>query len=72
MVTCACGAGMKQAGVAEAIFQSVSSCARALQPLMYSNIILVGGNTLLPNYTQRVYVSAAFFAGLVFVCGISP
>ncbi len=46
--------GMKQSGIAETIVASIAACPVALQPLMYSNIILVGGNTLLPNFTKRI------------------
>jgi actin-related protein 6 len=46
--------GMKQAGIAETIVASISCCPVALQPLMYANILLVGGNTLMANYPERI------------------
>jgi len=46
--------GRDQAGIAEAIIQSVSSTSEELHELFYSNIILMGGNTLFPGFKQRL------------------
>jgi actin-related protein 6 len=46
--------GIPQAGVAEAIVQSIQSCHPDLHGMLYSNIIITGGNTLFPNYKERL------------------
>ncbi|KAI8331448.1 actin family [Choanephora cucurbitarum] len=46
--------GLNQAGIPEAIVQSVSACDPEMQGLMYANIVLVGGNTHLPGYKERI------------------
>jgi actin-related protein 6 len=48
--------GLNQAGIPEAIFQAVSSCPREIQPALYQNILLAGGNTKYPNFKTRLYV----------------
>lgn len=45
--------GLQQAGVAEVLVQSVSSCHAALQPLLYSNILLTGGSARFPGFYDR-------------------
>lgn len=47
--------GVPQAGVAETIAQSIACAPRELQSWLYANIVLTGGNTLFPNYPQRLY-----------------
>ncbi|PON94271.1 Actin-related protein [Trema orientale] len=46
--------GMNQAGLAECIVRAVSSCHPHLQPLLYQSIVLTGGSTLFPRFTQRL------------------
>jgi hypothetical protein len=51
--------GITQAGMPEMIQQSIASTmAEAHEPL-YSNILVFGGNALLPNFQQRLYVVGA-------------
>jgi len=47
--------GINQAGLAEAIVQSVQSCHSDLHHSLYGNIILTGGNTLFPNFKERLF-----------------
>jgi actin-related protein len=49
--------GVPQAGVAETIAQSIACAPRELQSWLYANIVLTGGNTLFPNYPQRLYAN---------------
>lgn len=46
--------GIPQAGIAEAIVQSVSLCDPSLQGPMYRNIMLCGGTCKFPNFEERV------------------
>ncbi|KAM3589355.1 Actin-related protein 6 [Umbelopsis sp. WA50703] len=46
--------GMNQAGIPEAIFQSVEACDPDSQGLLYANVVIVGGNANLPGFKQRV------------------
>ncbi|KAG2186345.1 hypothetical protein INT43_002783 [Umbelopsis isabellina] len=46
--------GMNQAGIPEAIFQSVEACDSDAQGLLYANVVIVGGNANLPGFKQRV------------------
>ncbi|KAM1173369.1 hypothetical protein ACFX13_026704 [Malus domestica] len=46
--------GMNQAGLAECIVRSVSSCPPHLQPVLYENILLTGGSTLFPRLADRL------------------
>ncbi|KAG2221077.1 hypothetical protein INT45_009735 [Circinella minor] len=46
--------GIQQAGLAEAITQSVNACEPETHGLFYSNIVLVGGNTLFEGYRERI------------------
>ncbi|CDH52255.1 arp6 actin-related protein 6 homolog [Lichtheimia corymbifera JMRC:FSU:9682] len=46
--------GIQQAGIPEAITQSVNACDAELHGLLYANIILVGGNTNIPGYRERI------------------
>ncbi|KAI9495737.1 actin-like protein ARP6 [Zychaea mexicana] len=46
--------GIQQAGLAEAITQSVNACEPEMHGLLYSNIVLVGGNTLFEGYCERI------------------
>ncbi|KAI9268776.1 actin-like protein ARP6 [Sporodiniella umbellata] len=46
--------GLEQAGIPEAITQSVNACDPVIQGLLYANIVLVGGNANLPGYSDRI------------------
>lgn len=46
--------GMKQAGIPEAILQSLSVLPTGLHPVFLANILVVGGNALLPGFVERL------------------
>jgi actin-related protein 6 len=46
--------GLKYGGIAEMIVESISACHQLIQPVLYSNILLVGGNAMFPGFTQRL------------------
>ncbi|KAI8646745.1 actin family [Parasitella parasitica] len=46
--------GLEQAGIPEAISQSVKACDPAIHGLLFANIILVGGNANIPGYVGRI------------------
>ncbi|KAK7327725.1 hypothetical protein VNO77_21814 [Canavalia gladiata] len=46
--------GMNQAGLAECIVRAVNSCHPQLHPVLYESIILTGGSTLFPQFTERL------------------
>ncbi|KAI8991097.1 actin-like protein ARP6 [Mycotypha africana] len=46
--------GIDQAGIPEAIVQSVSATDSSMHGLFYANIILVGGNANFPGYKERI------------------
>ncbi len=46
--------GVNQAGVAEAITQTIEKCPKIFHRQLYANIILAGGNTKLPGFAERV------------------
>jgi len=46
---------INQAGIPETIVQAVNSTELELQGLLYSNIILTGGNVLYPGFKERLY-----------------
>ncbi|CAO3690433.1 unnamed protein product [Umbelopsis vinacea] len=46
--------GMNQAGIPEAIHQSVQACDPDSQGLLYANVVIVGGNANLPGFKERV------------------
>jgi len=48
--------GMNQLGIAEAIVQSIQACDPIYHAAMYHNIVLTGGNMLIPNFKQRLEV----------------
>lgn len=47
--------GLPQAGVAEAIVQAVELTPVEMHECLYGNILLVGGNTLFPNFQERLH-----------------
>ncbi|KAG7380877.1 Actin- protein 6 [Phytophthora pseudosyringae] len=46
--------GINQAGIAESIVQAVEACPEELSDAFYANILLVGGNTKIKNFRQRL------------------
>ncbi|KAB1199381.1 Actin-related protein 6 [Morella rubra] len=46
--------GMNQAGLAECIVRAVNSCHPHLHPVLYESIILTGGSTLFPRFSERL------------------
>ncbi|GLE05539.1 hypothetical protein PINS_up014562 [Pythium insidiosum] len=46
--------GIEQAGLAETIMQSLALCPRETQSTLLANVLLVGGNTKLPNFAERL------------------
>lgn len=46
--------GLRQAGLPEAILQAVQACDVGLQGPLYANILLTGGNVLLPGLGTRL------------------
>ena len=52
--------GMQEAGLPECVMQSLSALPPALQAGMLANIVVVGGNALIPGFMERLYVLAPF------------
>lgn len=46
--------GIDQAGIASVIVQSIDLCPADIQPLLYQQILLVGGNSKFPNFKDRL------------------
>lgn len=46
--------GINQAGLAECIVRAVQACHPYLQPVLFESIILTGGSTLFPRFTERL------------------
>lgn len=46
--------GLQQGGLHEAIFESISSTPSCLHPSLYNNILLTGGNALIPGLADRL------------------
>jgi len=47
--------GSRQGGLAEAVVQAVNAVPEELRSLLFANIILVGGNTNIPGFQERLY-----------------
>ncbi|KAJ9284605.1 actin family [Paecilomyces variotii] len=47
--------GMKQAGIPDVIMQSLSVLPTALQAAFLANVLVVGGNSLIPGFMERLY-----------------
>lgn len=41
-------------GVSQLVFNSISACDIDLRPLLFNNVIVTGGNTLFPGFTERL------------------
>jgi len=48
--------GIHQLGLAQAIVQSIQACDPMYHAAMYHNIVLTGGNMMLPHFKQRLEV----------------
>lgn len=48
--------GMKQAGIPEIILQSLSVLPTGLHPAFLANVLVVGGNSLIPGFMERLSV----------------
>ncbi|KAG8181275.1 hypothetical protein JTE90_022213 [Oedothorax gibbosus] len=46
---------LRNMGIPEAIIHCISLCPEEVQPHLYKNIILTGGNACLPGFRDRVY-----------------
>jgi actin-related protein 6 len=46
--------GLNQVGIVETIVDSINSLPTKLQPLLYSNIVLTGGNINIPGFKSRL------------------
>lgn len=46
--------GLQQAGLAEAIVQSLEGVHESLHPLLLSNVLLTGGTVACPGFAQRL------------------
>ena len=46
--------GINQAGIAEAIVQTVEKCPPVFRRQLYANIFIAGGNSKLPGFALRV------------------
>ena len=46
--------GINQAGIAEAIVQTINKCPPVFQRQLYSNIVIGGGNANLAGFTERI------------------
>jgi actin-related protein 6 len=47
--------GSKQGGLAEAVMQSIEASPEELRSLLLANIVLVGGSTNIPGFSDRLY-----------------
>lgn len=47
--------GIKEMGISEAIFDSIDSCFKEIQPHLYSNILIIGGNAMFKGFRDRIY-----------------
>ncbi|CAH0722969.1 unnamed protein product, partial [Brenthis ino] len=54
--------GIPQMGISEAIIHSIDSCPEDNKESLLENIVLFGGNTLFPNFRDRVYSEVRSFA----------
>lgn len=46
--------GMKQAGISDIILQSLSVLPLGLHPAFLANVLVVGGNALIPGFMERL------------------
>ncbi|XP_065676699.1 actin-related protein 6-like [Hydra vulgaris] len=58
--------GIQQMGIPEAIVDAIESLPLPMQPHFYANVVLTGGNTLLPGFQNRVYTDLRSMAPIEF------
>lgn len=46
--------GIDQVGIIETIVDSINSLPKQIHPLLYSNIVLTGGNVKIPGFRERI------------------
>ncbi|GFR07838.1 actin-related protein 6 [Trichonephila clavata] len=46
---------IREMGISEAIVHVIESCPEEIQPHLYKNIVLTGGNACFPGFKDRVY-----------------
>ena len=46
--------GLDCGGIAEAIIESINACDATLRAAMYNNVLLVGGNAMIPGFKERI------------------
>lgn len=46
--------GLKQAGIAEVVMQSLSVLPTGLHPVMLANVLVVGGNAMMKGFVERL------------------
>lgn len=47
--------GISQVGIVEAIVDSINSLPKQIRPMLYNNIVLIGGNANIPGFKERVH-----------------
>ncbi len=52
--------GMQEGGVVDAVMQSLEAMPQGLWPAMLSNMLVVGGNALIPGFMERLYAASPF------------
>ena len=57
--------GMKQAGLPEAVMQTMSGLPPGLWPSMLSNILVIGGNAKFDGFLARLYVMLKLFVNIL-------
>lgn len=57
-------------GIAEAVHQSISKCNYGLQKEMFKNIVVTGGNTMMPGFVHRLKHGVAHYAPAAMKVGI--
>jgi len=58
--------GIPEMGISEAVIESVSSTSLAMHPHFYMNIVLTGGNALIPGFSERIYKDVRSMAPIDF------
>ena len=51
---CPSDLGLECGGIVEAIVESINACDATLRAAMYHNVLLVGGNTMIPGFKERI------------------
>lgn len=64
--------GINQAGIAEAIVQTILKCPPVFQRQLYSNIVVGGGNANLAGFTERIRSDLEKLKPIEFKLGVHP